>query len=84
MILVTVLYVCVLDVHADDPLFIYDNPQTGYSVYINDAYDLLTEEEEANPEMPALFPAAIRKRRRYSTPKISMRDYSGQTAACFL
>ena len=48
MILVTVLCVCVLDVHADDPLFIYDNPQTGYSVYINDAYDLLTEEEEAN------------------------------------
>lgn len=47
MILVTAASVCVLDVHADDTLFIYDNPQTGYSVYINDAYDLLTEDEEA-------------------------------------
>ena len=36
-----------LPVHADDSFFLYTNPQTGYSVYIDDSEDLLTDSEEA-------------------------------------
>ena len=32
---------------ADGSFFVYTNPQTGYSIYIDDAQDLLTDSEEA-------------------------------------
>ena len=36
-----------LTVRADGSFFVYTNPQTGYSIYIDDGEDLLTDSEEA-------------------------------------
>ena len=36
-----------LPVRAQDSFFVYTNPETNYSVYMDDACDLLSSEEEA-------------------------------------
>ena len=42
----TVVTMAALPVRAADSFFVYNNPQTGYSVYIDDDQDLLTDAEE--------------------------------------
>ena len=42
----TVVTIAAFPVRAADSFFVYNNPQTGYSVYIDDAQDLLTDAEE--------------------------------------
>lgn len=42
----TVVTMAALPVRAADSFFVYNNPQTGYSVYIDDDQDLLTDDEE--------------------------------------
>ena len=46
MLLVLVTGMSVLPVCADGSFFVYTNPQTGYSIYIEDGEDLLTDSEE--------------------------------------
>ena len=46
MLLVLMIALLPLPARADGSLFVYTNPQTGFSVYIEDGYDLLTDEEE--------------------------------------
>ena len=46
-LMLSVLMIALLPLPAfADDLFVYTNPQTGFSVYIDDGYDLLTDEEE--------------------------------------
>ena len=42
MLLVLMIALLPLPARADGSLFVYTNPQTGFSVYIEDGYDLLT------------------------------------------
>ena len=42
----TVVTMAALPARAADSFFVYNNPQTGYSVYIDDDQDLLTDDEE--------------------------------------
>lgn len=41
------VFLAALPVKADDSFFVYDNPSTGYSIYMDDEEDLLTDAEEA-------------------------------------
>ncbi len=47
VIAVLVLSLAALPANAQDTFFVYTNPETNYSVYMDDACDLLTTDEEA-------------------------------------
>ena len=47
MLSIMVIGLISLPARADGSFFVYTNPQTGYSIYIDDGEDLLTDSEEA-------------------------------------
>ena len=47
MLSIMVIGMISLPARADGSFFVYTNPQTGYSIYIDDGEDLLTDSEEA-------------------------------------
>ena len=46
MLLMLTVSLFALPARADGSFFVYTNPQTGYSIYIEDGEDLLTDSEE--------------------------------------
>ena len=48
MLLILVFCLNAIPARADGSFFVYTNPQTGYSIYIDDSEDLLTDSEEAS------------------------------------
>lgn len=72
----TLITLAALPVRSADSFFVYNNPQTGYSVYMDDAQDLLTDAQEQKliEQMTALTEFG-------NVGFISCENYSASTAS---